>query len=166
LLYEVGGKVAIKGLTATLAFYQIKQPMSFNAPTPTATSPAATTVVVDGKQRNRCVELGFNGEPTSWPHFIGGLSVNDAEQTKTLKGATDGEKAIGVLGFQASIGAEIVPPFLKLTARMVKTGHQYLDVTNLQRVLVEEAPGEKGALGHGSRLIRRIPASCLCSKSS
>jgi iron complex outermembrane receptor protein len=135
--YEVGGKVAIKGLTATLALYQIKQPNSFNAPTPTATNPAATTFVVDGKQRNRGVELSFNGEPTNWLRFIGGLSVNDAEQTKTLKGATDGNKAIGVPGFQANIGAEIVPPFLKaatLTARMVKTGHQYLDVTNLQRV--------------------------------
>jgi iron complex outermembrane receptor protein len=135
--YEVGGKVAIKGLTATLALYQIKQPNSFNAPTPTPTIPGATTFVVDGEQRNRGVELSFNGEPTNWLRFIGGLSVNDAEQTKTLKGATDGNKAIGVPGFQANIGAEIVPPFLKaatLTARMVKTGHQYLDVTNLQRV--------------------------------
>lgn len=135
--YEVGGKVAIKGLTATLALYQIRQPNSFNAPTPTATDPAATTFVIDGEQRNRGIELGFNGEPTNWLRFIGGMSLNQAEQTKTLKGATDGNKAIGVPGFQANIGAEIVPPFLRaatLTARMVKTGHQYLDVTNLQRV--------------------------------
>lgn len=137
LQYEVGSKLAVKGLTATLAFYRTTQPNSFAKPTPTATQPAATTFVIEGEQRNQGIEFSLNGEPTDWLRFIGGFAVNDAIQQKTLNGTNDGKKAIGVPGFQANLGTEIVPPFLKaatLTARIVRTDHQYLDVTNLQRV--------------------------------
>lgn len=135
--YEVGGKVEIKGLTGTLAFYRTRQPNAFARPTPTATLPTATTFVVEGQQRNQGIELSLNGEPTDWLRLLGGFAVNDAVQRQTLNGANDGRKAIGVPGFQANLGAEIVPPFLKaatLTGRIVRTDHQYLDVTNIQRV--------------------------------
>ena len=135
--YELGGKIAIKGLTGTLAFYSTRQPNAFSRSTPTATIPTATTFVVEGEQRNRGIELSLNGEPTDWLRVIGGASINDAVQKKTLNGVNDGKKAIGVPGFQANLGAELVPPVLRaatLTARVVRTDHQYLDITNNQRV--------------------------------
>ncbi|SFR96858.1 TonB-dependent receptor [Sphingomonas jatrophae] len=135
--YEVGGKLAVRGLTATLAFFQTRQPNSFNQPTPTATNPAALTFVVEGQQRNRGIELSLNGEPAEGVRIIGGLAINDAKQVRTLNGTNDGNKAIGVPDYQANVGVEVVPPFLKaatLTARMVKTGEQFVDVGNLQRL--------------------------------
>jgi iron complex outermembrane receptor protein len=135
--YEVGGKLAIKGLTATLALYQIRQPNAFSLPTPTAGNPNAVTFAVEGEQRNRGVELSLNGEPTDWLRFIGGVSFNDAEQRRTLNGANDGNDAIGVPDYQVNFGTEIVLPFLRaatLTGRVVRTGNQYLDVANAQRV--------------------------------
>ena len=135
--YEFGGKIAIKGLTGTLAFYRTKQPNAFTRSTPTPTIPTATTFVVEGEQRNQGIELSLNGEPTDWLRVIGGASINDAVQKKTLNGANDGRKAIGVPGFQANVGAELVPTILRaatLTARVVRTNHQYLDITNNQRV--------------------------------
>lgn len=135
--YEVGGKIEVRRLTATLAFYQTRQPNAFNKPTPTAGNANATTYVIEGEQRNRGIELGLNGEPTDWLRIIGGASINDATQTRTLNGANDGKSAVGVPGYQINLGAEVVPPFLRaatLTGRFVRTGHQYLDVANLQRV--------------------------------
>jgi iron complex outermembrane recepter protein len=137
LQYEVGGKVEIRGLTSTLAFYRTTQPNAFAKPTPVTGNPTATTYVVDGRQRNQGIEFSLNGEATDWLRIIGGFSINDAVQRMTLGGATNGKNAIGVPGFQANVGVEIVPPFLKaatLTGRVVQTDHQYLDNANLQRI--------------------------------
>jgi iron complex outermembrane receptor protein len=135
--YEVGAKYAVKGLTATLAFYQTRQPNAYSKSTPTTANPLAMTYVVEGEQRNRGIELSLNGEPTDYLRFIGGITVTDARLTRTLNGATDGNKAIGVPDYQVNFGVEVVPPFLKkatLTGRVVRTGTQYLDVTNLQKL--------------------------------
>lgn len=135
--YEVGAKYAVKGLTATLALYQTQQPNGYSKNTPTTANSLATTYVIEGEQRNRGIELSLNGEPTDYLRFIGGLTLTDARLTKTLNGAMDGNKAIGVPAVQANLGAEFVPSFFRhatLTARVVTTGKQYLDTTNLQKV--------------------------------
>ena len=135
--YEVGAKVGIHGLTGTLALYTTKQPSSFSAPTPTAGNPNALTFVVDGKQRNRGIEVSLNGEPTDWIRLIGGFTVNDAKLTRTLGGLNDGKKAVGVPDYQVNLGVEVVPPFLPdatLTGRIVRTGDQYVDVANTQEL--------------------------------
>jgi iron complex outermembrane receptor protein len=135
--YEVGAKYAVKGLTATLALYQTKQPNGYSKTTPTTANPLATTYVIEGQQRNRGIELSLNGEPTDYLRFIGGVTITDARLTNTLGGATDGNRAIGVPDYQVNFGAEVVPWFLKdatLTGRVVRTGTQYLDVTNLQKL--------------------------------
>lgn len=135
--YEVGAKYIVKGLTATLALYQTKQPNAYSKNTPTTTNPLATTYVIEGQQRNRGIEFSLNGEPTDYLRFIGGITITDARLTNTLGGATDGNRAIGVPDYQANLGAEVVPYFFKnatLTARVVRTGTQYLDVTNLQKL--------------------------------
>lgn len=135
--YELGAKIAIKGLTGTIAVYQTKQPSAFSAATPTPTNPNALTFVVDGEQRNRGIEVSLNGEPTDWIRLIGGFTINDAKLTRTLNGASNGKKAVGVPDHQVNFGVEIVPPFLPaatLTGRVVRTGKQYLDVANTQQV--------------------------------
>lgn len=135
--YEVGAKWEIRRLTATLALYRTTQPNGYSIATPTTTRPTATTFVVDGRQRNQGIELGFNGEPTDWLRVIGGGTITDATLRRTAGGLTDGNDAIGVPDYQVNLGLEVVPPFLSaatLTGRVVQTGRQYLDATNLQRL--------------------------------
>jgi len=135
--YEAGLKWQLRRLTATLAAYRTTQPNGYSIATPTATAPAATTFVVDGRQRNQGIELGFNGEPTDWLRVIGGGAINDATLRRTAGGLTDGNDAIGVPDYQVNLGLEMIPPILRaatLTGRVVHTGRQYLDVTNRQRL--------------------------------
>jgi iron complex outermembrane receptor protein len=133
--YEAGGKVAIRGLTGTLAVFQTKQPSAFNRPV--QGSATLVTFVVEGEQRNRGLELTLNGEPTKWLRVIGGLSITDAKITKSLNGVNNGRRAIGVPDYQVNLGVEVVPPFLShatLTARLVRTGKQFVDLANTQVV--------------------------------
>lgn len=135
--YELGAKWEIRRLTATLALYRTTQPNGYSIATPTPSAPAATTFVVDGRQRNQGIELGFNGEPVDWLRVIGGGTINDATLRRTAGGLTDGNDAIGVPDYQVNLGLEVVPPFLRaatITGRIVHTGRQYLDVTNRQRL--------------------------------
>jgi iron complex outermembrane receptor protein len=135
--YEVGAKWEVRRLTATLALYRTTQPNGYSIATPTTASPAATTFVVDGRQRNQGIELGFNGEPVEWLRVIGGGAINDATLRRTAGGLTDGNHAIGVPDYQINLGLEVIPPFLRaatLTGRVVHTGRQYLDTTNQQRL--------------------------------
>jgi iron complex outermembrane receptor protein len=135
--YEVGAKLELRGLTGTIALYQIEQPSAFTIPTPTPTNPNAVTFVVDGEQRNRGIELSLNGEPTDWLRFIGGVTINDAELTRTAGGLNDGRTAVGVPDLQVNFGVELVPPFLRaatVTARVVHTGGQFLNIANTQEV--------------------------------
>jgi iron complex outermembrane receptor protein len=133
--YEVGGKIAYRGLTATLAAYQMKQPSAFAVPVPG--SATLTSFGINGEQENRGIELSLNGEPTDWLRFIGGFSINDAKLTKAATAATLGKRPIGVPDYQANIGVEYNMPSLRnlvFTGRWVLTGPQYLDATNLQKV--------------------------------
>lgn len=132
--YEAGVKLAIHGLTGTLAAYTTSQPLQFNDPSPT--NPTQFTFRVDGEQRNRGIELSLNGEPTDWLRFIGGITYTDAKITKSIA-ANLGKRAIGVPEWQVSFGAELVPPFLKaatLTGRVVYTDKQYVNLTNTQSI--------------------------------
>jgi iron complex outermembrane receptor protein len=133
--YEAGGKIAIRGLTGTLAVFQTKQPSAFNKPVPG--SPTLVTFVVEGEQRNRGLELTMNGEPTKWLRVIGGLSLTNAKIVKSLNGVNNGHHAIGVPDYQVNLGVEVVPPFIShatLTARVVRSGKQYVDLANTQVV--------------------------------
>ena len=133
--YEIGGKLAIGGLTATLAVFQTKQPSALS--TTNAAAPGTVIFTVDGEQRNRGIEFSFNGEPVEGLRFIGGGTILDAKLQKTLNGTNDGNRAVGVPPYQSNVGVEVVPPFLKnatLTGRVVHTAKQYVDATNLQRL--------------------------------
>jgi len=86
-----------------------------------------------GEQRNRGIELSMFGEPVYGVRLLGGLTLLDAEQTKTLNGANDGNDAIGVPKVQANLGGEWDVPGvqgLTLTSLVVHTGKQYASASN------------------------------------
>ena len=86
-----------------------------------------------GEQRNRGIELSMFGEPIYGVRLLGGLTLLDAEQKKTLNGANDGNDAIGVPKIQANLGGEWDVPGvqgLTLTSMLVHTGKQYASADN------------------------------------
>ncbi|MGJ3589393.1 TonB-dependent receptor [Stutzerimonas stutzeri] len=86
-----------------------------------------------GEQRNRGIELSVFGEPAYGTRLLGGLTLLDAEQKKTLNGVNDGNDAIGVPKAQANIGGEWDVPGvqgLTLTSLVVHTGKQYASASN------------------------------------
>jgi iron complex outermembrane receptor protein len=122
---EVGVKWDAGNVGSSLALYQIKQPSAY--------VDASNTYVVDGEQRNRGVEWSFFGQPLPGLRLLGGATYLRPELVKTQGGANDGHDAIGVPRFQANAGVEWdVPnsPDITLSARAVRTGHQYLDAAN------------------------------------
>jgi iron complex outermembrane receptor protein len=86
-----------------------------------------------GEQRNRGIEFSVFGEPTFGVRVLGGLTLLDAEQTKTTNGTNDGNDAIGVPRVQANVGGEWDIPGMEgltLTGLVVHTGKQYADEAN------------------------------------
>ncbi|MGK9066994.1 TonB-dependent receptor [Stutzerimonas chloritidismutans] len=86
-----------------------------------------------GEQRNRGIELSVFGEPAHGIRLLGGLTLLDAEQKKTLNGANDGNDAIGVPKVQANVGGEWDVPGMQgltLTSLVVHTGKQYASASN------------------------------------
>ena len=127
---EVGTKVDFGKITATFAAFQITQPSAF-------TDAASNTYVVDGKQRNRGLELNLFGEPIDGFRVLGGVTVIDGRLTKTSGGDNDNNIAIGVPTLQMNVGAEWDTPFipgLTLTGRVIYTSKQYLDAGNKQEI--------------------------------
>jgi iron complex outermembrane receptor protein len=74
------------GLTA--AVFQITQPNTFTN--------SSGFFVADGEQRNRGLELATFGQPMRGVRLLGGITLIDAVQTKTLNGINNGKDAIGV----------------------------------------------------------------------
>jgi len=122
---EIGVKWDAGTVGSALALYQIKQPSAY--------VDASNTYVVDGEQRNRGVEWSFFGQPVQGLRILGGANYIRPELAKTQGGVNDGNDAIGVPRFQANAGVEWdIPhsPDITLSARAVRTGHQYLDAAN------------------------------------
>lgn len=86
-----------------------------------------------GEQRNRGIELSVFGEPTQGVRLLGGLTLLDAELTKTQNGENDGNEPIGVPKIQANIGGEWEVPGvngLSLNSRVIYTDSQYTNNAN------------------------------------
>ena len=123
---EVGVKWDAGAFGSTFGLYQIKQPSGYVDTT-------TNTYVIAGEQRNRGAEWSFFGEPTQGVRVLGGANYIQPELTKTDGGTNNGNDAIGVPRFQANLGAEWdIPntPDITLSARAVRTGKQYVNVTN------------------------------------
>jgi iron complex outermembrane receptor protein len=126
--YEVGGKFAMGRFNASLALFQTDRPQALNEVTS-----AGTVFTLNGQQRNKGVELSFDGEPVDGLRIIAGLSVTDAKQSRTTNGTTDGNDAIGVPEYTANANVEWDLRFLPgvtLTGRVMQTGRQMVNLTN------------------------------------
>ncbi|MBS68036.1 MAG: TonB-dependent siderophore receptor [Pseudomonas sp.] len=121
---EVGLKYDGGSLGASVAVFNTERPFSV----------LENSVLREGgEQRNRGIELSVFGEPVFGVRVLGGVTLIDAEQKKTLNGANDGNDAIGVPKVQANLGGEWDVPGvqgLTLTSLVVHTGKQYASADN------------------------------------
>lgn len=126
--YEAGVKVDWGTVTTTLAAFQIAQPNTISiAGTP------KPTLALDGEVRNRGIELNAYGEITPGVRLMGGVTLIDAQQTKTQGGLYDGNRPDGVPVIRTVVGGEWDTPFLQgltLTGRVTYTGDQVVSSNN------------------------------------
>jgi len=127
--YEVGAKYNAGTFGVTAALFQITQPSAFTN--------AANRFVEDGEQRNRGLELSTFGQPLNGVRLLGGITLIDAEQTKTLNGVNDGKDAIGVPRVNVVLNGEydiFALPGLTLTGRVTSFSEAQADVGNTQSI--------------------------------
>ncbi|WP_313739991.1 TonB-dependent receptor [Pseudomonas sp.] len=121
---EVGLKYDGGGIGGSLAVFETSKPVSI----------VENQVFKEGgEQRNRGVELSLFGEPTEGVRLLGGITLLDAELSKTQNGTNDGNEPIGVPKTQANIGGEWDVPGvdgLTLTSRIIHTSRQYVNEAN------------------------------------
>lgn len=128
--FEVGAKVDFGQFATTLSAFQIDNPSSF-------LDPATRRYVSNGQQRNRGLEFLVQGDAAKGVRLLGGVAYTDGRLTRTEGGVNDGNRAPAVPQFQFNAAAEWDTPFLPgltLTARMLRTSRQYVDVGNTQEI--------------------------------
>ncbi|MXO75216.1 TonB-dependent siderophore receptor [Altererythrobacter aerius] len=120
--YEVGGKVRLGRMFASLAAYRIERP--------------GEGVMPDGRygylgdQRHQGFEATVNGDLAPGLRLIAGAAVNDAE-------LVGGNEVAGVPAFTANADVEWDLPFapgVTLTGRMLHTGKQWVNAANTLRL--------------------------------
>lgn len=129
--YEIGAKLALGMLDASISAYTIEQPNAFLGPD--EDRPGFLLFAPFGEQRNRGIEAFVAGEPTEGLRLILGGSVSDAELTNTPGGVNEGNGALGVPDYTINANAEWDLPFVPgftLTGRVVHTGEQWVDQAN------------------------------------
>ena len=129
--YEVGGKLALGRVNASLALYTTSLPVGQVTPDPT--NPEAGVFGLSGEQRNRGVELSIDGEIARGLRLIAGGAITQARLRDTLGGVNDGNDAPGVPDYTANANVEWDFPFVPgftLTGRVVQTGKQTVDIAN------------------------------------
>ena len=128
--YEVGAKYDVGRFAAGVAFFQTSMPQGMTEADGTTGQEIYTQ---DGKQRNRGMELTFNGEILRGLRFNGGLTLIDAKQMRTTGGAYDGKTVIGVPNYTINGNLEYDVPFVKgltLVGRVISTGKQQFNNMN------------------------------------
>lgn len=96
---------------------------------------------VDAEQRNRGIEISVFGEPLPGLRLLAGGTLVDTELRGTVatingvqvRGANDGNRAVGVPEFQYNLSADWDVPGvqgLALNGLMLRTGGQYYDSAN------------------------------------
>jgi iron complex outermembrane receptor protein len=125
---EIGVKVDTGKFGASAALFTTAQPQAYVA---------NNTFGLFGEQRNRGLELSVFGMPAKGLRLLGGATLLDSEQRRTLNGAFDGFEAIGVPEMQFNLGADWDVPGvqgLSLNARVLHTATQFADAANLQKL--------------------------------
>ncbi|PIT02802.1 TonB-dependent receptor [Bradyrhizobium nitroreducens] len=125
---EAGIKIDAGRITTTLSGFDISQPSIISVAVP-----GGTEQRLNGRQRNRGIELNVFGEVTPAIRLLGGVAMIHGVQEQAALASNNGKDAVGVPGVTANIGAEWDTPFLRdftLTGRVVYTSWQYVDVAN------------------------------------
>jgi iron complex outermembrane receptor protein len=126
--FELGVKVDLGFVAATLSAFQITLPQSY-------TDLATNTFVTNGQQRNQGLEFIVFGEPTPGLRLLGGFTLLNAITTNTQGGLTNGNQAVGTTPFQFSTGLDWDTPWVKglgVLGRVVYNGQVYLNPQNTQ----------------------------------
>lgn len=126
---EAGVKVDLGTLATTVSLFEITKPSGQTG--------AGNVFRADAEQRNRGVEFTVFGEVQPGIRVLGGVTLIDAELTKTSTLTELGKTPIGVPEVQANLSAEWDTPFapgLTLVANTIYTGQQYLNRANTQVV--------------------------------
>ncbi|MBJ7438073.1 MAG: TonB-dependent receptor [Sphingopyxis sp.] len=129
--FEFGAKYSFGRFNASLAAFQIDRPR----PGVVADPANAGQVIygLTGEQRNKGIEISFDGELTKGLRLIAGGSIIDAKLRRTLGGVNQGNDAPGVPEYLANANVEWDLPFapgLTLTGRVVHTGKQAANQAN------------------------------------
>lgn len=129
--HEIGGKLTLGGIDASLALFQIDRETAILRPSPTTAG--ALEFGPFGIQRNRGVEFTIAGELAEGLRLIAGGSVIDAKLRRTQNGVNEGAQAVGVPEYLVNANLEWDVPFvpaLTLTGRVVHTGEQTANIAN------------------------------------
>ncbi|MFT8440402.1 TonB-dependent receptor domain-containing protein [Acetobacter fabarum] len=148
--YEVGVKADLKKFILTFDVFQITQPS-------TVTNVNTNTMSVDGKQRNRGLELNIAGEITHGLRATGGLMLLDPVLTHTQGGANNGQRAANTSPVNFNMGLDYDLPFVKglsVTADVMYTHSEYIENGKNRRSI----PGWV-RLDMGARYVMQNPAS-------
>ncbi|NUT76248.1 TonB-dependent receptor [Pseudomonas sp. C1C7] len=125
---EVGVRLDMGSYGASLGAYRIEQPSSYTQD---------GVFRVDGRQLNKGVELNLYGEPLDGLRLLSGATFMKTEIEGSANGINDGNRAVGVPRFQFNLGADWDVPGIEgaaLSARMLRTGGQYLNAANTQSI--------------------------------
>jgi iron complex outermembrane receptor protein len=128
---EVGGKLSLGRVSASLAVFRITQPSAFGVPHDA--NPGLFRYGLFGKQRNQGVEFTVDGEIAPGLRLIAGGSLLDAKLRGTAGGVNNGNRVPGVPDWLANANLEWDVPSargLTLTGRVVATGEQPVDAAN------------------------------------
>ncbi|MGY2262593.1 TonB-dependent siderophore receptor [Pseudomonas sp. SDO55104_S430] len=125
---EAGVRLDMGSYGASLGAYRIEQPSSYTQD---------GVFRVDGRQLNKGVELNLYGEPLDGLRLLSGATFMKTEIEGSANGVNDGNRAVGVPRFQFNLGADWDMPGIEgaaLSARMLRTGGQYLNAANTQSI--------------------------------
>jgi iron complex outermembrane receptor protein len=126
--HELGVKADYGTFTSTLSLFQITKPSG---------ELASGVFAVQGEQRNRGLELNVFGEVAPGTRLLGGVTLLDAQLSKTSVAGNRGNKPVGVPEVQANLWAERDTSWLEgltLTAGAIHTGSQYVNPANTQKL--------------------------------
>jgi len=132
---EIGVKYDSGKLGMSAALFSTDQPLAgIKKAMPTAQT---GEFGIFGEQRNQGLELSVFGMPMKGLRVLGGLTLLDAKQRRTVNADNQGKDAIGVPDTQLNLGGEwdvAQVPGLSLNARALYTAKQYADEANRQQL--------------------------------
>ncbi|MBS7779973.1 TonB-dependent siderophore receptor, partial [Acidovorax sp. CCYZU-2555] len=127
---ELGAKHDFGRFASTLNVFQIERPSSF-------LDPVSLRFRTDGKQRNRGLEFITQGEAGRGIRVLAGAAYTQGKMVRTAGGLNDGRSAPATPRLQMNLAGEwdtSFAPGLTFTARALRTGSQYVDVSNTQQI--------------------------------